>query len=87
MVGETQVFGSAVVALAGRRIDASGSDSPRFPLENVPLVRRRLRHGRSRHPTAYVPGDSAAYRRTAATTTTGASMRISRSRGGRKARG
>ena len=32
----------AVVALAGRRIDAPGTDPPRFPLEAVPGVRRRL---------------------------------------------
>lgn len=42
MVGGTQVSDPAVVALAGRRIDAAGSDAPRFPLENVPLVKRRL---------------------------------------------
>jgi hypothetical protein len=33
---------AAVVALAGRRIDAEGTDPPRFPLANVPLVRKRL---------------------------------------------
>jgi hypothetical protein len=32
----------AVVAVAGRRIDPTGSMPPRFPLENVPLVRQRL---------------------------------------------
>jgi len=32
----------AVVALAGRRIDAEGTHPPRFPLANVPIVRRRL---------------------------------------------
>jgi len=32
----------AVVALAGRRVDASDTDPPRFPLKNVPLVRQRL---------------------------------------------
>jgi hypothetical protein len=32
----------AVIALAGRRIDAEGSDPPRFPLMNVPVVRARL---------------------------------------------
>src|SRR5689334_9119389 len=32
----------AVIALAGRRIDAPGAEPPRFPLGNVPLVRRRL---------------------------------------------
>ena len=32
----------AVVALAGRRVDAPGTHPPRFPLENVPLVRKRL---------------------------------------------
>ncbi len=34
--------GGTVVALAGRRIDAVGADPPRFPLEAVPTVRRRL---------------------------------------------
>ena len=33
---------AAVVALAGRRVDAIGTDPPRFPLENVPVVRKRL---------------------------------------------
>jgi hypothetical protein len=32
----------AIVALAGRRIDADGTTPPRFPLENVPLVRARI---------------------------------------------
>jgi hypothetical protein len=32
-----------VIALAGRRIDAPGAETRRFPLENVELVRRRLR--------------------------------------------
>jgi hypothetical protein len=32
----------AVVALGGRRIDAAGTDPPRFPLQNVPLVRKRV---------------------------------------------
>jgi len=35
---------ASVVALAGRRIDAPGTQPPRFPLGNVPLVRRRLAH-------------------------------------------
>jgi hypothetical protein len=33
---------SAVVALAGRRVDATGTEPPRFPLENGPVVRKRL---------------------------------------------
>ena len=33
---------NAVIALAGRRIDAPNTDPPRFPLKNVPMVRRRL---------------------------------------------
>jgi hypothetical protein len=33
---------AAVIALAGRRIDAPGSDPPRFPLDKVPTARRRL---------------------------------------------
>jgi hypothetical protein len=32
----------AVIALAGRRIDAPDADPPRFPLKNVPIVRSRL---------------------------------------------
>jgi hypothetical protein len=32
-----------IVALAGRRIDAPGASSPRFPLANAETVRRRLR--------------------------------------------
>ncbi len=31
-----------VIALAGRRIDASDAETPRFPLQNVPLVTQRL---------------------------------------------
>jgi hypothetical protein len=31
-----------VIALAGRRIDASDAETPRFPLRNVPLVEGRL---------------------------------------------
>jgi hypothetical protein len=31
-----------IIALAGRRIDAPDAATPRFPPENVPLVRRRL---------------------------------------------
>jgi hypothetical protein len=33
---------NSVIALAGRRIDAPDTDPPRFPLQNVPIVRRRL---------------------------------------------
>ena len=33
---------AAVVALAGRRIDAPDTEQPCFPLENVPMVRQRL---------------------------------------------
>ncbi len=32
----------AVIALAGRRIDAPGTSPPRFPLLNVPIVRERI---------------------------------------------
>src|SRR5215475_9263435 len=32
-----------IVALAGRRIDAEGSESIRFPMKNVELVKERLR--------------------------------------------
>jgi hypothetical protein len=31
-----------VIAVAGRRIDADDSKTPRFPLQNVPIVERRL---------------------------------------------
>ena len=31
-----------VIALAGRRIDAPGTDSPRFPLANIEMVRKRI---------------------------------------------
>ena len=41
MQQENRITG-AVVALAGRRVDAAGTQPPRFPLENVPLVRERL---------------------------------------------
>ena len=37
-----QISYHAVIALAGRRIDAPDTDPPRFPLENVPIVRSRL---------------------------------------------
>ena len=33
---------NSVIALVGRRIDAPDTDPPRFPLQNVPIVRRRL---------------------------------------------
>ena len=32
----------AVIALTGRQIDAPETDPPRFPLENIPMVRQRL---------------------------------------------
>ena len=32
----------AVIALAGRRIDGPDTDPPRFPLEQVPFVRRQI---------------------------------------------
>ena len=32
-----------ILAFAGRRIDAAGTSSPRFPLANVALVRTRIR--------------------------------------------
>ena len=41
MQQENRITG-AVVALAGRRVDAAGTQPPRFPLENVPVVRKRL---------------------------------------------
>ena len=34
---------SMIIALAGRRIDAADADTQRFPVENIELVRRRLR--------------------------------------------
>jgi hypothetical protein len=42
MPGETEKPVPAVVALAGRRIDAAESVTRRFPLANVGLVRRRI---------------------------------------------
>jgi hypothetical protein len=42
MAEPNQISYHAVIALAGRRIDAPDTDSPRFPLEHVPLVRRRI---------------------------------------------
>jgi hypothetical protein len=32
-----------IIALAGRRVDTAGAKPPRFPLENVDLVRTRVR--------------------------------------------
>ncbi|MGI8992063.1 MAG: hypothetical protein ACR2I2_21105 [Bryobacteraceae bacterium] len=43
------------IALAGRRIDAPGSETPRFPVENVPMVRQRIRAMLASHkPNALV---------------------------------
>ena len=42
----------AVVALAGRRIDAPDTDPPRFPLKNVSIVRQRLAELLSKEPAA-----------------------------------
>jgi hypothetical protein len=42
MADTKQISFHAVLALAGRRIDAPETDSPRFPLKNVPMVRERL---------------------------------------------
>jgi hypothetical protein len=42
MAEPNQISYHAVIALAGRRIDGPDSDPPRFPLEHVPLVRRRI---------------------------------------------
>jgi hypothetical protein len=44
MADPNQIPYHAVIALAGRRIDAPDTNSPRFPLEHVPLVRRRIVH-------------------------------------------
>jgi hypothetical protein len=38
----SQIGSGAIIALAGRRIDPAGADTGRFPLANVPLVRKRL---------------------------------------------
>lgn len=32
-----------IIALSGRRIDELGAKTPRFPLQNVPLVKKRLK--------------------------------------------
>ncbi len=42
MPDQPQPGDGAVVALAGRRVDAPGTEPPRFPPGNVPLVRQRL---------------------------------------------
>ena len=42
MAHTNQISYHAVMALAGRRIDAPETDPPRFPLKNVPMVRERL---------------------------------------------
>ena len=42
----------AVVALAGRRIDAPDTDPPRFPLKNMSIVRERLAELLSKEPAA-----------------------------------
>jgi hypothetical protein len=42
MADTKQISFHAVLALAGRRIDAPETDPPRFPLKNVPMVRERL---------------------------------------------
>jgi predicted acylesterase/phospholipase RssA/tetratricopeptide (TPR) repeat protein len=42
MSSENRAEDRAVIALAGRRIDAEDTSPPRFPLEAVPTVRRRL---------------------------------------------
>jgi hypothetical protein len=46
---------TTIFALAGRRIDAVGTEVPRFPSENIELVRRRLLQLFEKHkPTALV---------------------------------
>jgi hypothetical protein len=42
MAEPNQIPYHAVIALAGRRIDAPDTDPPRFPLDHVPLVRGRI---------------------------------------------
>jgi hypothetical protein len=42
MAEPNQISHHAVIALVGRRIDEPDTDPPRFPLERVPLVRRRI---------------------------------------------
>jgi hypothetical protein len=37
-----QIAYHAIIALAGRRIDAPGTDPPRFPAKNEPVVRERI---------------------------------------------
>jgi len=45
----------AVITLAGRRVDAEGTNPPRFPLANVPMVRQRLNELlRAEHTVAIV---------------------------------
>ena len=45
--------------VAGRRIDAPRAEAPRFPLENVPIVRDRLRDELARHQLAWVVSSAA----------------------------
>ncbi len=42
MPDQDRLADGAVVSPAGRPVDADGTDAPRFPLGNVPLVRQRL---------------------------------------------
>lgn len=42
MAEAKQISYHAVIALAGRRIDGPGTDPPRFPLDHVPFVRKRI---------------------------------------------
>jgi hypothetical protein len=39
---EQRASASAIIALAGRRIDSATAESPRFPLKNVAEVRQRI---------------------------------------------
>ncbi|HTC13044.1 MAG TPA: hypothetical protein VK692_02430 [Chthoniobacterales bacterium] len=42
MAEPEQIPYHAVIALAGRRIDGPETDPPRFPLDHVPIVRKRI---------------------------------------------
>lgn len=48
-----------IIAVAGRRVDAPHSPTPRFPLENVDSVRERLRGEMERHHAQAVVASAA----------------------------
>ena len=51
--------GINVVALVGRRIDAEGTATPRFPLHNAPLVQERIRMALTKNRAALLVSSAA----------------------------